>query len=537
MEKEKFEFLQYLYKSLKKHDVEILKHFNDSSISDNDYFFYGINSDIISNTLNVLTNYLSGNIESAGVDASCRTIIEAMVILLMDAKGKITDKQKTIYRYLYAYVDFDNFHSLLTDKDKENEGIKRVAADKEKAQQAMMEHFDCTAKDLKDRKIGIDDPCFYLKSSLREDIRFSKLLEIYPIHDEKTIRMYEFFSMFIHPRCEMNPKIEEAIMLVRNIYVDGVLNFVYEYLKDCKLLIDLEEEKAISDFNYDFFYNPLLQNNVHNVKDVEYIFHNLMNQLCKLKDGTDWFTWHFLEKSKYIFIDMMISESMGYKEHVISCFKSFVEQYSVFYAIGSFENLNDFNHVKQAFWCSSRIQIDSHFQNLGWKDGTVPEEEIKKLYDEYFKDKYKLNNYQKFYWNLRRNSLYCLGDEKKSYNKYVRSLLESVFSNEMESKDAMTLYRISKDMSHASGYNFNASEGIVDSYFHKTMLFAWKLLKYFIVNASETLKEHNEECNVGFIITALDMFIMIEEKAICDVFSDIEKIEEGVDGEYGNKVN
>lgn len=156
LEKEKFEFLQYLYKSLKKHDVEILKHFNDSSISDNDYFFYGINSDIISNTLNVLTNYLSGNIESAGVDASCRTIIEAMVILLMDAKGKITDKQKTIYRYLYAYVDFDNFHSLLKDKDKENEGIKRVAADKEKAQQAMMEHFDCTAKDLKDRKIGID---------------------------------------------------------------------------------------------------------------------------------------------------------------------------------------------------------------------------------------------------------------------------------------------------------------------------------------------------------------------------------------------
>ena len=37
---------------------KILKHFNDLSISDNDYFFYGINSDIISNTLNVLTNYL-----------------------------------------------------------------------------------------------------------------------------------------------------------------------------------------------------------------------------------------------------------------------------------------------------------------------------------------------------------------------------------------------------------------------------------------------------------------------------------------------
>lgn len=523
MEKDKFEFLQYLYKSLKKHDGEILKHFCDSTISDNDYFFFGINSDIISNALNILTNYLSGNIESTGVDISCRTIIEAMVILLMDAKGKITDKQKTIYRYLYAYVDFDNFHSLLKEEDKEHENVKRVIEDKERAQKAMMEHFGCSARDLKDWKIGIDDPCFYLKTNLRDEIRFAKLLEIYPLRNEDSIKMYEFFSIFIHPRCEMNPKIEESLMSVRNIYVDGVLNFVYEYLRNCKLLIDKKEEKEITNFNQDFFYNPLLTNNVHNVKDIEIVFHKLMAQLCQLKDGTDWFTWHLLEKSKYIFIDMMISESIGYKEHVIACFKSLVEQFGVFYAISSLENMNDFNHVKMAFWCSSRIQIDSHFQNLGCKEGTVPEKEIKKLYDEYFQEKYHLNNYQKFYWNLRRNSLYCLGDKKKSYNKYVRQLLEGVFSEELESKDAMTLYRISKDMSHASGYNFNASEGIIDSYFHKTLLYSWKLLKYFIINASITLKEHNEECEVNSIIALLDIFINVEEASVINVIHSFEE--------------
>ena len=48
-----------LYKVLKKHDVEILKYYNDDTVSDKDYFFYGINSDIISSCLNVLTNYLS----------------------------------------------------------------------------------------------------------------------------------------------------------------------------------------------------------------------------------------------------------------------------------------------------------------------------------------------------------------------------------------------------------------------------------------------------------------------------------------------
>ena len=324
MENETFEFLQYLYKVLKKHDIEILKHFCDDSISDSDYFFYGINSDIISNSLNILTNYLSGNIQSAGVDNSCRSIIEAFVILLMDADGKISEVQKTIYRYLYAYVDIDNFHSFLNDIDKDDIRIKTIYDDKEKAKDAIIKHFNCEEKHLKNRKIGIDDPCFYLKSRLKDNIKFSKLLELYPINDEKQIKMYEFFSIFIHPRCEMNINVENIIMHVRNLYVDTVLKIVYEYLKNCGLLIDEKENNDISDFNQDFFNNPLLQNNVVYVKNIEIIFNMLIDKLCKLKEGEDLFTWHFLEKSKYLFIDMIISVSLGYIEHVITCFKSFV---------------------------------------------------------------------------------------------------------------------------------------------------------------------------------------------------------------------
>lgn len=78
-----------LYKVLRKHDIEILKHYNCAEVSDNEHFFYGIISDIISNALNILTNYLSGNIESAGVDLSTRAILEAMVILKMD--GNVGD--------------------------------------------------------------------------------------------------------------------------------------------------------------------------------------------------------------------------------------------------------------------------------------------------------------------------------------------------------------------------------------------------------------------------------------------------------------
>lgn len=520
MEQNKYDFLETLYKTLRKHDVDILKHFCDEKISNNDYFFYGISSDIISNSVSILTNYLSGNIESAGVDICCRSIIEALVILRMDAEGQISDKQKEIYRYLYAYVDIDNFHSVITEEAKNNEKIKRVYADKEKCEAAMLEHFNCTSRDLKSWKIGTDDPCFYLKKSLDDDIRFSKLLEKYPVKNEDDIKMYEFFSLFIHPRCEMNPKIEEAIMEVRNMYVDNVLSIVYDFLKECDLLFDTSE---IPGFNQDFFYNPLLQNNVHNVKDVEFFFHELMKQFVKLKDGDDMFTWHFLEKSKYLVIDMMISESLGFKEHMISVFKSFIEEYAVYFEIGSISELRDFNYTKQCFWCTSRLQIDSHFHELGWKEGTVPEEEIKKLYDEYYKEKYNIKKYQDFYWGLRRNSLYCLSNDKKSYNRPVRNLIESTYTDEAVSKDAMTLYRISKDMCHASGYNFNASEGIIDVYCHKAMLCIWQMLYHYISNHALTLKEHNEERDVTFITKCIEMFIEVEVQSIKSVYESYQK--------------
>ena len=102
MEQEKFEKLNNLYKSLKRLDSDILAKFNCAEITDEDYFFYGIHNDIVSNALNILVNYLTGNIESAGVDNSCRMILEALTILAMDESGDIETVQKSIYRYSYA---------------------------------------------------------------------------------------------------------------------------------------------------------------------------------------------------------------------------------------------------------------------------------------------------------------------------------------------------------------------------------------------------------------------------------------------------
>ena len=132
VEQEKFDKLNNLYKSLKKLDADILAKFNHSEIADDDYFLYGIQNDIVSNALNILVNYLTGNIESAGVDNSCRIILEAMTILAMNASGDISDIQKSIYRYSYAYVDLENFKLVTTKEQCQEDMFNAIKAERNK---------------------------------------------------------------------------------------------------------------------------------------------------------------------------------------------------------------------------------------------------------------------------------------------------------------------------------------------------------------------------------------------------------------------
>lgn len=53
--------IQDLYKTLRRHDKDILKHFDDDELSDYDYLFYALNSDIVSNALSIVINILIGN--------------------------------------------------------------------------------------------------------------------------------------------------------------------------------------------------------------------------------------------------------------------------------------------------------------------------------------------------------------------------------------------------------------------------------------------------------------------------------------------
>ena len=499
-----------LYKSLKKHDADILKHFNDSNLSDQEYLFYAINSDIMSNALGVLINMMSGNIESVGVDNNCRGIIEAFVILKMIALGDISDNQAEIFRYQYSLVDLDNYKKLLSDEDKKHPNYANLINDRAKAMNALSKHFNLSVSQIRKKYSNVlDDPNLYLKHSPNDRINFAHLLEEYPINDDcGYAKMYELFSIFAHPRYEENSNIENGILNLRQVYIDKVMEYVFQYLLNSKLII---KDDSLPGFKEDFLINPVLKNNIENIKTTEMAFGFLEEYICKFDKGYDAFTFDYLEKMKHLIIDMMISVSLGYKEQVVSKFKSFIEYTSIYICVNMVEDLNEFKNLKYGYLYSSRLQIEEHIKGvIPNGGGAVDVTPLKALFDVFYGPRYGLNDYAQFEKRIRGNSLYFLDKYAKAYNRFVTTALNQLFLGD-EEKHVLALYKASKDMNHASGYNFNSSEGIWDSSCWKTLIIVWKCMIQLTIRASLILEEHGIKRNVDVIVKQFTLFLKVVE--------------------------
>ena len=501
--------LEVLYKSLKKHDAEILKNFNHEEISDDLYFINAINSDIMSNGLGIVTNLLYGNADSIGIDQNCRSILEAFVILRMRAEKAIGEDQLKLYRYQYALVERDNFSARISDEEKRNsEEWKHLEGDCNIAKDLLCKIYGITSADLHElyrpkkgrAKISLDDPNLYLKSKPTDDINFVNLMEKYPVLGSETKNIYCFFSLFIHPRFEKNASLERSFMELRQRNIDVVLNYLCNYLAETKLLV---LDDSVTGFKEDFQENPILYNNRHNTQQIDVAFHYLATQLCLFKEGTDMFTFMFLGQLRGLMIDFAIAESLSYREHIVGKFKPFMEYCAVSFLLNSVESEAEFRAKKLAFCYSSRLQVIEYLKkvvNVQEEDST--KEEVRRVYDDYYKDAYQVD-FDTFYHRLVANSLYFISSEKKkSYNAIVNTAIEKL----IPPKDidlAKHLYKLSKDMSHASGYNFNSTVGIADFYCRLAIAEAWQMIIEYLLYAGETLEEHGHHVDIKPVI---DMF-------------------------------
>ena len=86
-----------------------------------------------------------------------------MTILAMNASGDISDIQKSIYRYSYAYVDLENFKLVTTKEQFQEDRFNAIKADRNKCAKYIKKYFGCEYEDIQKQDSGVDDPCFYLK--------------------------------------------------------------------------------------------------------------------------------------------------------------------------------------------------------------------------------------------------------------------------------------------------------------------------------------------------------------------------------------
>lgn len=519
METKKIITLDDLYRTLRVHDKEILKHFNDESIDDQTYLFYAINSDIISNAISILMAIETNNLDSIGVDNSCRTIIEAFLVMKMKAVGDISDEQAKIFRYHYAIVDISNMKRLTNEDAKNSADFKYVDRDKERAYEAILKFHKCSKNDFR-KDPDFDDANFYLKKKLGEKIKYSELIKKYELFDGDVNKhnMYEFFSIFVHPRFEIDLNAEEAIRKIRHSYIERILNYVFGYLKECKLFVF---DESLPTFKQEFYANPKVSGNVSNINDMNSIFETLEQKICVFPGGTDNFTRFFLRTMNSIITDMIVSASFDYKEHVISLFKSAFEYIAVYSCISEFDE-NTFRNIKLAYCYSSRLQINNLSEKMEFPNlfGEETLNGLKEIYEKYYKKEYDISDFESFFNNVSHNARFFLCKENNSFNSIVNKLLDDLYPDSAEREYTKLIYKISKDMNHGGGYAFNSSPGLLDSMSRHVQSTIYKYMCKFIMMFEITLKEHNIDVELSFELLMFKAFSIAEENEIRKVIED-----------------
>lgn len=100
----------------------------------------------------------------------------------------------------------------------------------------------------------------------------------------------------------------------------------------------------------------------------------------------------------------------------------------------------------------------------------------------------------------------------------MREAIEGIAAEESQCKDFITLYKISKDMAHASGYSFNATVDLVRIACHKVLYTTLYIMREFFVKGIETVKESDKIRTLRLLIESFNMHLQIQADAIGEIY-------------------
>ena len=147
------------------------------------------------------------------------------------------------------------------------------------------------------------------------------------------------------------------------------------------------------------------------------------------------------------------------------------------------------------------------------------QDELLKIYNEFYKEKYNLDDYDKFCEELKRNSLYFIRNEKKDFTARVNEFIEYIFGNDNKAVDEIKMiYKFAQDMIHDVGYNFNSTTGLIELVAHKTLFYSLEIILINVLYTALTLSNENIKVKINSIHDSLVNLINYQSKEIEKVY-------------------
>ncbi len=268
----------------------------------------------------------------------------------------------------------------------------------------------------------------------------------------------------------------------------------------------IKDDEDITDDLQDLFDGEYKENNKKSLQAIEMIFSSLINELAMYGDEVDLQALFYINKLRCIAKYMFVCMHRGHREQVVAVFRPFAELSSVINKINTF-NVDEYRILRKAFVFSSRLQLINFCDEVTNANTEIDTEGLKDLYEKYYKNKYKLDSFAEFEKNMTLNSMYFLDKNKKNYKSLVMDNADIIFNEKELKEEFKTIYKISIDVSHASGYSFNACQNVIDTFAYRSQIVFWKYIFQYIYLVAITKYEHGFTANIGQVMKAIATII------------------------------
>lgn len=457
----------------------------EPELDDRTHFIHAVEEDIISNAvyLDFALRYIP--IDTIGMASSCRTIMEALVLIQASDAGAIPEENYKRFRDEHVFIEYSNAKRLfeLLPENVGGASFKKLSEDYERLAK---EYCDELGMKRSEFARLAKDPMFILFKKGNHTLKsFDSLIHRF---QREWVSDYRFLGMEVHPHFLMDDNLEKEERKQVKELAMSLLTDAMNYLKE-RYRKEMEEGEAktlgetVSD---PLYYGPWF---IPLNKEVEALQAFLANAIV-FPDGIDAYTLYAIEKLTYLYYGMESMAILGFREHAAMKFKSAVENMAYFYLINEAkEGMVAFNAQKESFNVSSEIQ---YLQLLKGKEQDFAGlyARLQAVYESYYKEKYNVT-FDEFKDKVFHDGKYFFSDDSTfSFRKLVHYFLDDYLGeNELAKRNILFVYDTSVDMEHAGGYLMESSVGPWEQNYYVVMKF---FCDFFLLWMSEGIAMREE---------------------------------------------